>query len=195
MKNSWQFTFFQDGLSFVIKNQSKFSSELLPLNYKHNNMASFIRQLNMCKFYRWTLSLGSPLNVFVPLSIFSADGFHKVASIENGGLRFSKDEMEFSHPDFRRGEYPLLNNIKRKIATAKTATVDSKKVAPESINRVLTEVKAIRGKQDSLDSRFSTMKQENEALWRELVVLRQKHIKQQQIVNKVSQFFSLKSKF
>ncbi|XP_055704837.1 heat shock factor protein isoform X2 [Phlebotomus papatasi] len=152
-----------DGLSFVIKNQSKFSSELLPLNYKHNNMASFIRQLNMY-------------------------GFHKVASIENGGLRFSKDEMEFSHPDFRRGEYPLLNNIKRKIAAAKTATVDSKKVAPESINRVLTEVKAIRGKQDSLDSRFSTMKQENEALWRELVVLRQKHIKQQQIVNKLIQF-------
>ncbi|XP_059607974.1 heat shock factor protein isoform X2 [Phlebotomus argentipes] len=151
-----------DGVSFVIKNQSKFSSELLPLNYKHNNMASFIRQLNMY-------------------------GFHKVASIENGGLRF-KDEMEFSHPDFRRGEYPLLNNIKRKIATAKGATVDAKKTPPESINRVLTEVKAIRGKQDSLDSRFSTMKQENEALWRELVVLRQKHIKQQQIVNKLIQF-------
>ncbi|XP_055693534.1 heat shock factor protein isoform X2 [Lutzomyia longipalpis] len=152
-----------DGLSFVIKNQSKFSSELLPLNYKHNNMASFIRQLNMY-------------------------GFHKVASIENGGLRFNKDEMEFSHPDFRRGEYQLLNNIKRKIATAKATAVDTKKPTSDSLNRVFSEVKAIRGKQDSLDSRFSTMKQENEALWRELVVLRQRHNKQQQIVNKLIQF-------
>jgi heat shock transcription factor 1 len=32
------------------------------------------------------------------------------------------------------------------------------------------------------------MKQENEALWREIAVLRQKHMKQQQIVNKLIQF-------
>ena len=41
---------FQDGRSFTIQNQAKFAKDLLPLNYKHNNMASFIRQLNMCKF-------------------------------------------------------------------------------------------------------------------------------------------------
>lgn len=41
--------FFQDGRSFIIQNQAQFAKELLPLNYKHNNMASFIRQLNMCK--------------------------------------------------------------------------------------------------------------------------------------------------
>lgn len=42
-------TYFQDGRSFTIQNQAKFAKDLLPLNYKHNNMASFIRQLNMCK--------------------------------------------------------------------------------------------------------------------------------------------------
>lgn len=46
----------------------------------------------------------------------------------------------------------------------------------------------MRGRQDTLDSRFSAMKQENEALWREIAVLRQKHLKQQQIVNKLIQF-------
>lgn len=40
---------FQDGRSFIIQNQAQFAREQLPLNYKHNNMASFIRQLNMCK--------------------------------------------------------------------------------------------------------------------------------------------------
>lgn len=43
------FASLQDGHSFVIQNQAQFARELLPLNYKHNNMASFIRQLNMCK--------------------------------------------------------------------------------------------------------------------------------------------------
>lgn len=50
---------------------------------------------------------------------------------------------------------------------------------------MLCEVKTMRGRQDALDSRFSSMKQENEALWREVAILRQKHLKQQQIVNKV----------
>jgi HSF-type DNA-binding len=39
----------QSGDSFIIHNQAQFCRELLPLYYKHNNMASFVRQLNMCK--------------------------------------------------------------------------------------------------------------------------------------------------
>lgn len=38
----------QSGDSFIIHNQAQFCRELLPLYYKHNNMASFVRQLNMC---------------------------------------------------------------------------------------------------------------------------------------------------
>ncbi|XP_037953778.1 heat shock factor protein [Teleopsis dalmanni] len=150
-----------DGQSFIIQNQAQFARELLPQNYKHNNMASFIRQLNMY-------------------------GFHKITSIENGGLKFDKDEMEFSHPYFKRNCSYLLEHIKRKIANPKN---DEKTgIKPEAVTKVLQDVKAMRGRQDSLDSRFSVMKQENEALWREIASLRQKHAKQQQIVNKLIQF-------
>lgn len=125
-------------------------------------MASFIRQLNMY-------------------------GFHKITSIDNGGLKFEKDEMEFSHPYFQKGHPYLLEHIKRKIANPKAAEPE-KTTKTETVNRVLTEVKNMRGRQDSLDTRFSAMKQENEALWREVAILRQKHLKQQQIVNKLIQF-------
>jgi len=37
-----------------------------------------------------------------------------------------------------------------------------------------------------MDTRLDTMKKENEALWREVVNLRQKHQNQQKIVNKVT---------
>ncbi|CAH2050450.1 unnamed protein product, partial [Iphiclides podalirius] len=119
------------GKTFVIKNQAEFARELLPLYYKHNNMASFIRQLNMY-------------------------GFHKITSVENGGLSNES------------GEKILLK--------------------PELMNKVLADVKQMKGKQESLDAKFSAMKQENEALWREVAILRQKHIKQQQIVNNLIQF-------
>lgn len=158
----------QGGKTFVIKNQADFARELLPLYYKHNNMASFIRQLNMY-------------------------GFHKITSVENGGLRYEKDEIEFSHPCFMKGHAYLLEHIKRKIANPKsivTSNESGEKVLlkPELMNKVLTDVKQMKGKQESLDAKFSAMKQENEALWREVAILRQKHIKQQQIVNNVSTF-------
>ncbi|KFB51194.1 heat shock transcription factor (hsf) [Anopheles sinensis] len=159
-----------DGRSFIIQNQAQFAKELLPLNYKHNNMASFIRQLNMY-------------------------GFHKITSIDNGGLRFDRDEMEFTHPCFQKDHPYLLEHIKRKIATSKQQQLQAQQAADdksalklEAVSRVLSEVKNMRGRQDSLDSRFQAMKQENEALWREVAILRQKHHKQQQIVNKLIQF-------
>ena len=43
----------------------------------------------------------------------------------------------------------------------------------------------MKGRQDTLDNKLMAVKRENEALWRELTVLRQKHAKQQQIVSKV----------
>jgi len=58
-------------------------------------------------------------------------------------------------------------------------------VKAEFMNNVLSEVKMMRGRQEAVESRLATMKQQNEALWRELSVLRQKHLKQQNIVNKV----------
>lgn len=148
-----------DGTSFVIHNQAQFCRELLPLYYKHNNMASFVRQLNMY-------------------------GFHKKVSVDAGGLKLDKDEMEFAHPCFMRGHAYLLDNIKRKIAESTRGVIKS----PEVMNRVLGDVKQMKGRQESLDTKLSAMKRENEALWRELAVLRQKHHKQQQIVNKLIQF-------
>ncbi|KAI5752490.1 hypothetical protein M8J77_017406 [Diaphorina citri] len=53
------------------------------------------------------------------------------------------------------------------------------------VNKIVYDVKNMKGRQESFDNKLSSMKQENEALWRELSILRQKHMKQQQIVNKV----------
>ena len=40
----------QSGTSFHVFDQGRFSKEVLPKFFKHNNMASFIRQLNMCEY-------------------------------------------------------------------------------------------------------------------------------------------------
>nr|XP_033331457.1 heat shock factor protein-like isoform X2 [Megalopta genalis] len=152
-----------NGRSFFIRNQAQFARELLPHYYKHNNMASFVRQLNMY-------------------------GFHKKVSVELGGLKCDRDEMEFAHQFFCKGHPYLVEHIKRKIASSKGQDPSLTPIKPELMNKMLTEVRSMRGRQEHLDSRLGAMKRENEALWRELAMLRQKHLKQQQIVNKLIHF-------
>ncbi|XP_034236160.1 uncharacterized protein LOC117642271 isoform X2 [Thrips palmi] len=158
----------EEGTSFFIRDQAQFSRKLLPMYYKHNNMASFIRQLNMY-------------------------GFHKIVSADAGSLRLDKDEMEFAHQFFMRGHPYLLEHIKRKVGKSQLLTskqIDESKdgnnggvvVKAEFMNNVLSEVKMMRGRQEAVENRLTTMKQQNEALWRELSVLRQKHLKQQNIL-------------
>jgi len=179
-----------EGTSFLIRNQADFTKQMLPYYYKHSNMASFVRQLNMY-------------------------GFHKVMSVDSGGLKGEKDETEFAHPYFMRGQEHLLDQIKRKVSVAAARpgpgvflpSIKSEKVgcgveqwirenlathsttsSPGMVNEVLTEVSLIKDRQEDLDGKLDTMKNENEALWREVLSLRQKHTQQQKIVNKLIQF-------
>lgn len=151
------------GTSFHVFDQGRFSKEVLPKFFKHNNMASFIRQLNMY-------------------------GFRKVVHLEQGGLvKPERDDTEFQHPFFIKGQEFLLENIKRKVTAVPSVRQEEVKAADE-VNRILTDVQLMKGKQETIDSRINAMKQENAALWREVATLRQKHSQQQKVVNKLIQF-------
>uniref|UniRef100_A0A3Q0RHK7 Heat shock transcription factor 1 n=1 Tax=Amphilophus citrinellus TaxID=61819 RepID=A0A3Q0RHK7_AMPCI len=152
------------GTSFHVFDQGRFSKEVLPKFFKHNNMASFIRQLNMY-------------------------GFRKVVHIEQGGLvKPERDDTEFQHPFFIRGQEHLLENIKRKVTNVSSVRQDDAKICTEEVNKILNDVQLMKGKQETIDSRIVAMKHENEALWREVASLRQKHAQQQKVVNKLIQF-------
>lgn len=149
--------------SFIIRNQAEFSKELLPLYFKHNNMASFIRQLNMY-------------------------GFRKVTNITKSGLHNDNDDIEFHHPCFAKNRKELLSFIKRKTPISSGKSGESVNITSNSIQDILANVKVLQVNQENVDSLLSSLAQENEALWREIALLRQKHAKQQQIVAKVSSY-------
>lgn len=109
-----------------------------------------------------------------------------MSTVENGTMDADKDEIQFYHSCFQKDQPELLKNIKRKVTTTKTENTVQNIAKSDDIARVLSDVKQLRGRQSNVDSQLTAMKQENAVLWRELALLRQKHLKQQQIVNKVS---------
>ncbi|XP_037284348.1 heat shock factor protein isoform X2 [Rhipicephalus microplus] len=155
---SWSST----GRSFIIHNQIQFAKDLLPMYFKHSNMASFIRQLNMY-------------------------GFRKVANMDQG-LRTEREDIEFFHDFFVRGQECLLGLIKRKVPSSRPHCAEDGQADAEVLKKLLTNAGNMHERQEKMDRLLANMKKENESLWREVVRLREKHNKQQQIVEKLIQF-------
>ncbi|XP_015278824.1 PREDICTED: heat shock factor protein 3-like [Gekko japonicus] len=151
----------RNGQNFSILDEQRFAKELLPKYFKHNNLSSFIRQLNIY-------------------------GFRKVIALENGMMTSAKNSaIEFQHPFFKREKFSLLANIKRKVSAVRAEEL---KVCPEDLHRVLSEVQEMREQQSNMDLKLASMKRENEALWKEVASLRQKHSQQQQLLSKILEF-------
>ncbi|CAJ0582424.1 unnamed protein product, partial [Mesorhabditis spiculigera] len=155
------------GYSFHIIDPYAFCKNVLPHYFKHNNLNSLIRQLNMY-------------------------GFRKMTPLDRGGLTRSEsdqDHLEFSHPYFVRDRPDLLGNIKRKSSARAPVQVNEQgDKMGQSINIVMDELRNLRDKQKGMSNRMEDLIKENESLWEELSIQRAQHQKQQQVVNKLVQF-------
>ncbi|XP_032744326.1 heat shock factor protein 2 isoform X1 [Rattus rattus] len=154
-------TWSQNGQSFLVLDEQRFAKEILPKYFKHNNMASFVRQLNMY-------------------------GFRKVVHIESGIVKQERDgPVEFQHPYFKQGQDDLLENIKRKVSSSKP---EENKIRQEDLTKIISSAQKVQIKQETIESRLSELKSENESLWKEVSELRAKHAQQQQVIRKIVQF-------
>ncbi|XP_004614042.2 heat shock factor protein 2 isoform X2 [Sorex araneus] len=154
-------TWSQNGQSFLVLDEQRFAKEILPKYFKHNNMASFVRQLNMY-------------------------GFRKVVHIDSGIVKQERDgPVEFQHPYFKQGQDDLLENIKRKVSSSKP---EETKIRQEDLTKIISSAQKVQIKQETIESRLSELKSENESLWKEVSELRAKHAQQQQVIRKIVQF-------
>uniref|UniRef100_K7G7Z5 Heat shock transcription factor 2 n=1 Tax=Pelodiscus sinensis TaxID=13735 RepID=K7G7Z5_PELSI len=150
-----------NGQSFLVLDEQRFAKEILPKYFKHNNMASFVRQLNMY-------------------------GFRKVVHVDSGIVKLERDgPVEFQHPYFKQGRDDLLEHIKRKVSSSRP---EENKIRQEDLSKIISSAQKVQIKHETIESRLSALKRENESLWREVAELRAKHLQQQQVIRKIVQF-------
>uniref|UniRef100_A0AAF5RSX6 HSF-type DNA-binding domain-containing protein n=1 Tax=Wuchereria bancrofti TaxID=6293 RepID=A0AAF5RSX6_WUCBA len=156
----------KSGYSFHVLDPHLFCRVVLPQFFKHNNLNSLIRQLNMY-------------------------GFRKMTPIEKSSLARSEsdqDHLEFSHPNFIQHHPELLVNIKRKTPGNRNNENNSVAMPPKEISVLVDEIRQLREKQRTMENKMAHLVKENEAMWQQVSHLRNQHVKQQHVVNKLVQF-------
>ncbi|KFV55998.1 Heat shock factor protein 2, partial [Fulmarus glacialis] len=125
-----------NGQSFLVLDEQRFAKEILPKYFKHNNMASFVRQLNMY-------------------------GFRKVVHVDSGIVKLERDgPVEFQHPYFKQGREDLLEHIKRKVSenSVSSSRPEENKIRQEDLSKIISSAQKVQIKQETIESRLSALK-------------------------------------
>ena len=154
-----------DGELFLVTHREEFMKSILPKYFKHNNFASFVRQLNM---YGW----------------------HKVQDVTSGLLREdrSPDEvLQFKNPLFLRGREDLLDSIMRNRSGVTDAELDTKLL---NLQLVLKELELVKMNQLAIIEDMRRMRKDNQILWNESFSARERHMKQTDTLEKIMKFLA-----
>ncbi|OQE26909.1 hypothetical protein PENFLA_c006G00468 [Penicillium flavigenum] len=213
-KNTELIRWSDDGNSFVVLDEDEFARTLIPELFKHNNYASFVRQLNMY-------------------------GFHKKVGLSDNSMRASerknKSPSEYANPYFKRGHPDLLWLIQKPkntggsghaskpskgAARVKTEDIDDNdmddyaeegapaardnraprpqqlslvtdsSVPNDQLAGVYRELQAIRQQQSIISTTITRLRKEHEQLYAQAANFQEQHTRHENSINAILTFLA-----
>lgn len=213
-KNTELIRWSDDGNSFVVLDEDEFARTLIPELFKHNNYASFVRQLNMY-------------------------GFHKKVGLSDNSMRASerknKSPSEYANPYFKRGHPDLLwliqkpknagsgghaskpskggtrvktediddNDMEDYVEEGAPAPRDNRAPRPQQLSLVTDssvpsdqlsgvyrELQAIRQQQSIISTTITRLRKEHEQLYAQAANFQEQHTRHENSINAILTFLA-----
>ncbi|KAL2810133.1 hypothetical protein BJX63DRAFT_325905 [Aspergillus granulosus] len=209
-KNTDLIRWSDDGNSFIVLDEDEFAKTLIPELFKHNNYASFVRQLNMY-------------------------GFHKKVGLSDNSMRASerknKSPSEYANPYFKKGHPELLwliqkpknaagqgsktgkgyVRVKTEEAEHENEELDEDNAGPprddsarnrqlsliaqqplpkDQFANVYRELQAIRQQQQVISNTISKLRREHEQLYAQAANFQEQHNRHENSINAILTFLA-----
>ncbi|KAF7586188.1 stress-responsive transcription factor hsf1 [Aspergillus hancockii] len=208
-KNTELIRWSDDGNSFIVLDEDEFAKTLIPELFKHNNYASFVRQLNMY-------------------------GFHKKVGLSDNSMRASerknKSPSEYANPYFKRGHPDLLwliqkpkntpgqgsksgkANVRVKTEDAdehehddyddgsgarddrsrnhQLSLVQGSMMPKDQLAGVYRELQAIRQQQQVISNTITRLRKEHEQLYAQAANFQEQHTRHENSINAILTFLA-----
>ncbi|KAJ9499358.1 kinase-regulated stress-responsive transcription factor skn7 [Exophiala xenobiotica] len=155
-----------DGDSFVVLENEKFTKSILPKHFKHSNFASFVRQLNKYDF-------------------------HKVRqNNEEGGTSiYGANAWEFRHPEFKANSKATLDNIRRKApAPRKPSNLSDEQIPIQQIDLMNQQIVAQAQQIESLVQTTTQLQMNHQMVVQELLRLQKTVLNHDHVMQDVMTF-------
>lgn len=188
-----------DGESFYVDNREQFVHDVLPKYFKHSNFASFVRQLNM---YGWhkvqDVKSGSIQTSSDDKWQFENPNFirHRedllVNIVRQKSASHSQNNQQQNRFNLQIGPNPndKPNRDRPTLHLMNEPSTYSGMNVPKDVSTVLNELENIKYNQIAISKDLSRINKDNELLWKENMMARERHRTQQQALEKIFRFLT-----
>jgi osomolarity two-component system response regulator SKN7 len=152
-----------NGDSFVVLENEKFTKSILPKHFKHSNFASFVRQLNKYDF-------------------------HKVRQNNEEGASsiYGANAWEFHHPEFKANSKDSLDNIRRKApAPRKPSQLSDEQLPTQQLELMSQQVVAQAQQIESLSTRYAELAANHQMIFQEVLRVQKTVVNHERIIQDV----------